>query len=685
MSLLASARFKSSNRATLNIPSPRIGCYAVDADAENAPTSTKVLKMTEIECTTCETTPPGFFDKYRGFLLSRGMIIAFINTTFLILGFALEWTGNKTLANASFIVSAVVGGAPIYWLAINNVFRRFDMTAGVMVSIAMTAALIIGEYSAMALVAFMMIIGDALEEFTKARADMALKELNKLVPEVVTVRMGGEDRVIPLSQVKPGDVALIRPGARIPVDGSVVSGAAAVDQSAITGESMPVDVAAGGRVYAGTLCQTGSLEVNVTGAGKDSTLGQMIHLVEEAQHSQAPIQRVANKYANYFAPTAVLIAIAAYFITGDIIRSITILIVICPCVLVLATPTAVVAAIGNTAKKGVLVKNGAAMEQVGKIDVVAFDKTGTVTFGEPKLLAVEPLKGHDEAQILLYAASAERSSEHPIAKAVVKAARERGIEVPIPTDFEATPGHGVKATVNGKTIQIGARLLESAKVKMTADVTRRISDAESKGQTAIPIALDGKVAGVFYVADTVRPESRNAVSQIKKLGVSKVLLISGDNRAVAEGIGRELGVDEVHSETLPQRKLDIIKELQAKGHRVAFVGDGVNDAPALAAADIGIAMGSIGTAVAMETADIVLLKDDVGQIPYVLELSQATMSTIKKNIVFSMTMNVTSVILSGLGVFGPVVGAMMHEVAAVPVIANSARLITRKPGKRLET
>ncbi len=640
---------------------------------------------TNVECEACRTTPPGFFDKYRGFLLSRGMIIAFINTTFLILGFALEWTGNKTLANACFIISAVVGGAPIYWLAINNVFRRFDMTAGVMVSIAMTAALIIGEYSAMALVAFMMIIGDALEEFTKARADMALKELNKLVPETVTVRMSGEDRVIPLDQVKPGDVALIRPGARIPVDGNVVSGSATVDQSAITGESMPVEVAAGSRVYAGTLCSTGSVEVTVSGVGKDTTLGQMIHLVEEAQHSQAPVQRAANKYANYFAPTAVLIAIIAYFITGDIIRSITILIVICPCVLVLATPTAVVAAIGNTAKRGVLVKNGAAMEQVGKIDVVAFDKTGTVTFGEPKLLSVEPLKGVNEEQLLLYAASAERSSEHPIARAVVQAARERKIEVPIPTGFEATPGHGVKATVNGKTVLVGARMLEAAKVKMPTEVASRMAEVEAKGHTAIPVALDGKVAGVFHIADTVRPESRKAVAQLKSLGVKKTLLISGDNRAVAESIGRDLGVDEVYSETLPQRKLEIIKELQSKGYKVAFVGDGVNDAPALAAAEIGIAMGSIGTAVAMETADIVLLRDDVGQIPYVLELSQATMSTIKKNIVFSMGMNVTSVILSGLGVFGPVVGAMMHEVAAVPVIANSARLITRKPGKILDS
>ncbi len=630
------------------------------------------------ECESCRTTPPGFFQKYREFLLSPGIITASINTIFLIIGFALEFSGNHQWADYSFLISAVVGGFPVFKLAVTNILRDFDLTAGVMVSVAMIAALIVGEYGAMALVAFMMVIGEALEDFTREKADQALKELNQLIPAMVTIRMDGEDVETPIDRVRKGDIALIRPGGRIPVDGTIVEGTAAVDQSSITGESMPIDKASGEKVYAGTFVSSGALTVEVEEVGETTTLGKMIQLVEEAQSTQAPVQRVANRYANFFAPVAITIAGIVWMVTGEPLRGVTMLVAICPCSLVLATPTSIVAAIGNMARNGVLVKHGTAMEQVGKVDVVAFDKTGTVTFGEPIVTGVNPLNGYSEDELLKITASAERSSEHPLAKAIIREASDRGLELQTPEDFESLAGHGISARVDGKTVAVGEKMLEEKNVHMDSD---GIESSKAEGYTVIPVAVDGELAGYINVADTVRPESAKAIKDLKKLGISKTLLITGDSRIVGEKVGGELGVSEIYTEVLPEKKLEIIRKLQSDGHRVAYIGDGVNDAPALAAADIGIAMGSIGTAVAMETADVVLLTDEIGQVPYLIELSQATMANIRTNIAVSMTIVLGSVAASALGVIGPVIGAIMHEVAAVPVIANAATLIGWKSKK----
>ena len=630
------------------------------------------------DCESCRTTPPGFFQQYREFLTSPGIITAAINTIFLVIGFVLEFSGNHQWADYSFLISAIAGGLPVFKLAVTNILRDFDLTAGVMVSVAMVAALIVGEYGAMALVAFMMVIGEALEDFTRERADQALKELNKLVPEVVTIRMDGEDVDVPVGQVRKGDIALIRPGSRIPVDGLVCDGTASVDQSSITGESMPIDKVKGEKVYAGTLVSSGALSIEVEEVGETTTLGKMIHLVEEAQSSQAPVQRVANRYANFFAPVAILIAGITWIITGEILRGVTMLVAICPCSLVLATPTAIVAAIGNTARNGVLVKHGAAMEQIGKVDVVAFDKTGTVTFGEPVATSVTPYGGVTEDELLTLTASAERSSEHPLARAIVREAASRGLSLRVPDDFESIAGHGIRAVISGRKVSVGEKMLELDDINLDMG---EVEVSEYEGYTVIPIAVDEVFAGFINVADTIRPESVEAIENLRKLGITKTLLITGDSKAVGEKVGRELGVSEVYSEVLPDRKLELIRELQSEGHHVAFIGDGVNDAPALAAADIGIAMGSIGTAVAMETADIVLLTDEIGQVPYLIELSRATMVNIRTNIIVSMTIVFGSVAASALGLFGPVIGAIMHEVAAVPVIANAATLIGWKSRK----
>ena len=630
-------------------------------------------------CTTCGVTPPGFFQRYRGFLTAPGTLIAAGNALLLALGFVASLWGEPGAARWLYLASALVGGAPIFKLAATHIVRDFDLTAGVMVSIAMIAALIVGEYSAAALVAFMMLVGEMLEDFTVARADRALDELEQLVPPTVTLRHDDRDETVPLAAVRRGDRVLVRPGGRVPVDGIVRDGDAAVDASAITGESIPVDVAPGDRVYAGTLCTSGALEIEVESVGEGTALGEMIELVKNARGTQAPVQRVANRYAQYLTPLAIGIAVVTYLVTRDVTRSITVLIVICPCSLVLATPTALAAAIGNAARHGVLVKHGPAMEQVGRVDVVAFDKTGTLTLGEARVHETVSLNGIAPGDLLALAASAERPSEHPLGKAIVAAARARGLAVPVPASFQALPGHGVRATVDGRQVAIGARMLEQDDVLLSDAARERIAELEAGGHTVVPVAVEGALAGLIAISDTPRPASRQAIADLKALGIGRTVLISGDNRAAAAAIGRALGVDEVYGETLPQDKLAFIRHAQAEGHRVAFVGDGVNDAPALAAADVGIAMGSIGTAVAMETADIVLLSDRLERLPYLIGLSRLGLGTIRNNVVFSMSMNVLSLLLGVLGLIGPVVGAIMHEASALPVVANSARLIRRTP------
>jgi len=624
-------------------------------------------------------TPPGFFERYRGFLLSSGTLITAANALLLLAGLVVSLAGRPEVGRWLYLASALIGGAPIFKLAAGNILRRFDLTAGVMVSIAMIAALIIGEYSAAALVAFMMLVGEMLENLTMARADNALKELASLLPGTVTVRRDGQDVEVPIGAVRPGEVVLVRPGGRIPVDGRVSSGHAAVDQSAITGESMPLDKGPGEGVYAGTLVSGGALEVTADKVGGETTLGYMQRLVKEVRSTQAPVQRVANKYAQYMTPLALAIAVVTYLLTRDITRSITVLVVICPCSLVLATPTAIVAAIGNAARRGILVKHGTAMEQIGRVDVVAFDKTGTLTLGEPEVTAVVPLNSFGERELLALAAGAERSSEHPLARAVVAAARKEGLEPASPESLRSVPGHGILARVEGREVIVGERMLALESVPLGAEAEAQMQELASGGAAVIPVAVDGGLAGLLAVADRVRPESKGAVEQLKRLGVKETVLISGDQAAVAGRVGLSLGVDRVHSQVLPQDKLALIREQQALGRRVAFVGDGVNDAPALAAADVGIAMGAIGTAVAMETADVVLLSDQVERIPELIDLSRASLGTIRNNVAFSMSMNLLSVALSVLGIIGPVVGAAMHEASALPVVANSARLIGRKP------
>lgn len=627
-------------------------------------------------CEDCRASRPNFFARYRDFLLSRDTVIAFINAVLLLAGFIVSISGAPDIGRWLYLGSAVIGGIPLFLLASKAVFIRHDITAGFMASVAMIAAIIIGEYSAAALVVFMFAIGDWLESLTVARADNALKDLAKLVPATVVVVRNGREIILPIEQVVSGDLVLVRSGERIGVDGVIHSGSGSVNQSAITGESMPIDKKTGDDVFAGTLNEVGALEIKVTRIGAETTLGQIVKLVRDAQQSQAPVQRIANKYARFLVPITFGIAVVVYLLTGDITRSITVLVVVCPCALVLATPTAVVAAIGNAAKRGMLVKSGAVIEQVGKVDVVAFDKTGTLTYGQPIVQQIIPLDGYKADQILSFAASIERGSEHPIGRSIVQASLERQIEPVKVEDFAVLPGYGVTGHVDRHQIVIGNRaLLSERNIVWTDEVDQQVQQLERQGQTVIPLAVDGVLKGLITLADTPRIEAKQAIAELKRIGIREVIMITGDNPRTAERIAKELGIDRVYAEVLPQNKLQIIRDLQAQGKKVAFVGDGVNDAPALAAAEVGIAMGLAGTDVALETADIGLMADEIERIPQIIELSRQALGVIRQNVIFSMSMNVLSVVLGGFGIIGPVVGALMHETSALPVLANSARLI----------
>ena len=490
---------------------------------------------------------------------------------------------------------------------------------------------------------------------------------------------------MPLDQVVLGDVVLIRSGERVAVDGEILAGSASVNQAAITGESMPVDREAGGSVFAGTLLEVGALEVRTTRVGDDTTLGQIRRMVAAAQSQRAPIERILDRYAKLYTPAALILGARLWWQSGDVLRAITVLIVFCPCVMVLATPTALVASIGNAALRGSLVKKGATIEALSRVDTVAFDKTGTLTSGVPRLVRVVALDGLGERDLLRACASAEKFSEHPLARSVIRAAERQGIAVGDPEQCTALPGLGVRAVTEGRSLLIGrAKLLHDEGLAIADDVAARATALAGGGRTVIVVASGpaadltaSKPVGLLVFEDSPRPEAPAALAALREAGV-RTVLITGDNRSAAERVAATLGIDEVHADVSPQGKVEIVRRLQAKGLRVAFVGDGVNDAPSLAQADVGIAMGLAGTDVAIETAEIALLADDLSKLPHLLDLSRRAVRTIRQNLVFSLGVLGLAVGLTTLGFLTPVTGALLHEISSLPVIANSARLIGRR-------
>lgn len=639
-----------------------------------------MLNHAKAFCATCGRGMQAFSRRYRDFLREPGTI--FTVTSFLLLITAsihnprglLSSSDTHQAGSPLYFAAALVGSVFIWWSAVQGIRKR-DFTADIPVSIATALAIVIGQYSAAAVVAVLLLLGGMLENFVAARAGKALEALSKLLPDRVTVRRGEDDVVVRLEEVEVGDVLLIRSGERIAVDGDVVMGTAAVSQAAITGESMPVEKRSGDVVFAGTLNEHGTIEVRASRIGRETTLGQIRRMVEEAQERRAPIERVLNRYARFYTPIAILLGALLWWWSGDVTRAITMLIVFCPCVMVLATPTALVASIGNAALRGSLIKKGATIEALAKVDTVVFDKTGTLTFGCPRLIKVLPLNGMGKTEVLRLAAVVEKFSEHPLARAVVQEAHAQGLHVPDPDRFQPLPGAGARAGIGGQDLLLGhLRLLIEDGFSASSEVEALADALSTPGRTVVGLAAGREMTGLLALEDTVRDDAQTAVMRLNALGI-RTVLVTGDNWATAEVVAAQLGISEVHAETLPEEKVKIVQRLKEEGRTIAFVGDGVNDGPALATADVGVAMGLAGTDVAIETAEIALLADDLSKLPHLVELSRKAIQAIKQNLVFSLAVLGAAVALTIPGILNPVTGALLHELSSIPVIANSARLI----------
>ncbi|HIE27463.1 TPA: cadmium-translocating P-type ATPase [Candidatus Poribacteria bacterium] len=574
------------------------------------------------------------------------------------------------------LIAVALAGGPIIFGAIRGLLKR-QINVDELVSIAIIASLYLGEYLAAAIVAFIMALGSLLEEFTAERARHAISALISLSPKTASVRKDGEFIVVPIEQVQIGDTVLVKPGENIPVDGEVIDGQSSVNQASITGESIPADKFVGHHVFAGTLNLSGALLLHTTKVGSETTLGKIIHLVEEAEENRAPIMRLADRWAKWFTPAILLLATLVYLLTFDLVRTATVLIVACPCALILATPTAIVAAIGNAAKKGIIIKGGRYLEQASEVDNVIFDKTGTLTLGKPIVSDVLSLKGEPPSRILRLSAIAEKFSEHPLAHAVVQKALEGNLDIPDPERFLNIPGRGVEADFNGTRVLVGNKsFIAERNIPLETEAEQAIEDFESAGKTTLLAVLNDELAGILAVTDVIKDTVPNSVEQLREIGIKHISVFTGDNPQAAAEISQRIQADDYFAQMLPEAKLEGVKRLQAQGKKVAIVGDGVNDAPALAAADVGIAMGGAGTDVAIEAAPICLMTDDIEKIPALFRLSRKSKRVILQNIIFfAIIFNAAALIASSLGELSPITGALVHNIGSVSVVLNSARLI----------
>lgn len=567
-------------------------------------------------------------------------------------------------------------GIPIVLEAIIGLITAFDIKADVLVSLALIASICIGEDFAAGEVAFIMQIGALLEDLTVAKARAGIEKLVHLTPQTARVLVGKTENIIPAEQVGIGDIIRILPGETVPVDGIILSGQTSVNQAVMTGESLPVDKTVGDEISSGTVNQFGAFEMKATKVGEDSSIQRMIRLVQSADAGKAKIVGLADRWATWVVLVALTAAVLTWLISGQIIRSVTILVVFCPCALVLATPTAIMAAIGNATKHGFLVREGDALERLSKVTKITFDKTGTLTQGTPQVTAVKSISGYTEKELYALTAAAEQLSEHPLGKAVVQCYKLRIEEKLLPCgQFQMLPGRGVSASINGKTILAGnQKMLADNKIVLVPDVEAEAAAYLQRGSTIIYVAVDGTLVGYIVLSDMVRDESSAMIEGIKDLGVQPILL-TGDSENAARTIASELNISEVHANCMPEDKLRFIGEYQEQGQSVCMIGDGINDAPALKKADVGIAMGGIGSDIAVDAADIALVDDEVKELPHLLALSKRMMTIIKLNLTFSMTLNFIAIGLAFPGILNPVVGALVHNAGSVLVIINSSLLL----------
>ena len=612
--------------------------------------------------------------------LLSGITATVIGGIFLVISFILSRTEISLPVDPAWI-TVIISGVPLLYLAVWRIIYNpgiSKISSALLITVAMIAAIIIDDLFAAGEVAFIMAIGAILEDMTTNRAKKGLSKLINLAPTEGRRISDGKEEMVKAADIKKGDVIRILPGETIPADGKVISGETSVDQSVMTGESLPVDKSKGDEVYSGTINRFGAIDISVTRSGQDSSLQRLIKLVEEAENRKAPMARIADRAASWLVPAALIIAIAAGIITKDIVRAVTVLVVFCPCALVLATPTAIMAAIGQATKHGVIVKSGEALEKMGKVNTVTFDKTGTLTYGR---LEVSDIISFDqsvnEEGILILAASAESKSEHPLGKAIVSCANERGLLICDCDDFSMQAGKGIKASVNGRNVICGNEQFLSENGIKTAAEKQKAECYTMQGKALVYVVESGKCIGAVTLADKIRPETAKVIAEIKSMGADSVLL-TGDNKRTAEYFAEKSGITEVYSELLPENKQQIIIKLQSENRTVCMIGDGVNDAPALKTADVGVAMGSMGSDIAVEAADIALMSDDITKIPYLKRLSDATVRTIKASITLSMCINLVAVVLSVAGILNPTTGALVHNAGSCFVILIAALLYDRK-------
>lgn len=604
-----------------------------------------------------------------------------IGGVLLVFSFALPRMGVNLPVDPAW-GTVVISGIPLLYLAVWRIIHNpgiSKISSALLITIAMFAAIAIGDLFAAGEVAFIMAIGALLEDATTNRAKKGLKKLISLAPTQGRRIQDSKEELVSAEKIVKGDILRILPGETVPVDGIIVSGETSVDQSIMTGESLPVDKAAGDTVFCGTINRFGAIDIRATKVGEDSSLQKLIRMVQEAEDKKAPMARIADRVASWLVPVAMLVAAIAGIATQNIVRAVTVLVVFCPCALVLATPTAIMAAIGQATKHGVIIKSGEALEKMGKVDTIAFDKTGTLTYGKLEVSDVLSFAPDlDEEKLLYLAASAEAKSEHPLGKAIVAYAKKRDLPLSESAAFQMTSGKGISAEVDGYQLLCGnEKYLHECGVSVTANATGTLEKLRLQGKASILVAANSQCVGVIALSDVLRSEAAAMVQKLTVMQTNTVLL-TGDNQKTADYFAAQVGIREVYADLLPEDKVGGIAALQQRGRNVCMIGDGVNDAPALKTASVGVAMGSMGSDIAVEAADIALMSDDISKIPYLKRLSGATVKTIKLSITLSMCINLLAVTLSVLGLLNPTTGALVHNAGSCFVVLIAALLYDRK-------
>ena len=617
-----------------------------------------------------------------------GLPMTIVGGIFLVMSFVFPRVGfafkDHALPDPAW-VTVIICGIPLLYFAVWRVIYNkgiSKISSALLISIAMIAAIAIGDLFAAGEVAFIMEIGAILEDMTTDRAKKGLKKLISLTPSQgrrITGDNSGQEEMIPADQIRQNDILRILPGETIPVDGIIIQGETSVDQSIMTGESLPVDKGIGENVFCGTINRFGSIDIRATKVGEDSSLQKLIRMVQDAENKQAPMQRIADKCASWLVPVAMLIAIIAGVATHNIVRAVTVLVVFCPCALVLATPTAIMAAIGQATKHGVIIKSGESLEKMGKVNTISFDKTGTLTYGR---LEVSDIISFDndmsEKELLALTASAEAKSEHPLGKAIVAYAKEKEIAIKDSDFFQMQSGKGICAEVSGRKLYIGnEKYILQCGITISPNVGNELERLRIQGKASILVADGNSCFGLIALSDVLRPEAGEMVSKLSNMNTDTVLL-TGDNQKTADYFASQAGIIKVKADLLPEEKVQSISEIQKEGNCVCMIGDGVNDAPALKIADVGVAMGSMGSDIAVEAADIALMSDDISKIPYLKRLSNATVATIKLSITLSMCINFIAVTCSVLGILNPTTGALVHNAGSCFVVLIAALLYDRK-------